>query len=272
MSIAAPADAALEAFDNGAAAWCDYLSTPLGRLRHDVSLHYLTEHLGGLGRESRVLDAGGGTGSYAVPLSERGCYVCLLDFSTEMLALARDRILSHDAGLLKLVYFRQGNVEEIAELFPAEYFDLILCHTLLEYLADPLGVARKLVGALRPGGLISFLLTNNEAEAIRWVLARQDLQQARQALERSASSADLFGLSRHTLSLELVAETLSPLGMMQVADYGVRVVADYLPSEKVANPPLYRQLLDLEKAMGRLHPYKLVARYRQLLMRKREEE
>jgi len=261
-------DSPLGAFDRGAPAWAEYLSTPLGRLRCELSMHYLSQNLGGSGHGLRALDAGGGTGSYAVNLAERGFHVCLLDFSREMLALARERIVSHNPDLLELIYFRQGDVAEIDGLFPADYFDLILCHTLLEYVAEPLTVARALATALRGGGLICFMLTNPQADALRISLIRQDPEEAVRALEGSMSSADLFGLSRQIVPAGEVVRTLAPLGIVAVADYGVRVVADYLPPAKLANSQFYGKLLELEKAMGGLAPYKPIARYHQLLMRK----
>lgn len=231
-------------------------------------MHYLSQNLGGSGHGLRALDAGGGTGSYAVGLAERGFHVCLLDFSPEMLALARERILSRNPDLLELIYFRQGDVQEIGGLFPSEYFDVILCHTLLEYVAEPLAVARALARALRGGGLICFMLTNPEADAVRIAITRQNPEEARLALKGSRSSADLFGLSRHMVPATEVVGTLAPLGMVEVADYGVRVVADYLPQAKLANPQFYGKLFELEKAMGGLAPYKPIARYHQLVMRK----
>jgi len=267
-SLKHPPGAVLDAFDSRALAWNEYLSTPLGRLRRELSLHFLSENLAGPGSGLRALDAGGGTGSYAVELAELGYHVCLLDFSAEMLALARERILSHDPDLLELIYFRQGDVEEIDGLFPAGYFDLILCHTLLEYLAQPLEVAGALATALGAEGLVSFVLTNPEADALRIALTRHDPKEAHLALEGSSSAAHLFGLSRRIIPPKEVAEKLGQLGMVKVADYGVRVVADYLPPEKLADPQFYGELFELEKALGRLQAYKPVGRYRQLLMRK----
>jgi hypothetical protein len=53
-----------------------------------------------------------------------------------------------------------------------------------------------------------------------------------------------------------------------VAEYGVRIFADYLPAEKLDNPEFFARLLELETAAGTLHPYRLIARYTQLLGRK----
>ena len=266
----------LAAFDARAEAWEDYTATPLGRLRQKLTLRYLAQHLGSLPRSLKVLDAGGGTASYALPLARQGHQVCLLDFSAEMLAIARQKVELLDPSLLEQVDFYQAPVEETPRLFPQDHFDLILCHTLLEYVSEPWEVLRALTTVLRPRGLISLLFANSYADALRWTLTREDLERALlalrprsgQALRERVSSADLFGLPRRTFPTEVVQEAMAQAGVEMLAEYGVRIFADYLPVEKLADPEFFARLLKLETAAGNLHPYRLIARYIQLLGRK----
>jgi len=72
---------------------------------------------------SRILDAGGGTGKWAIPLAKLGYRVTLLDISTEMLRTAREKV--EEQGLGHLISIRQGDMEETD--YPPEFFDLILC-------------------------------------------------------------------------------------------------------------------------------------------------
>jgi S-adenosylmethionine-dependent methyltransferase len=258
----------LAAFDAKAEAWEDYTATPLGRLREKLTLHHLAQHLASLPRSLKVLDAGGGTGNYALPLAEQGHRVYLLDFSAEMLAIAERKAEQLDPSLLGRMDFCHSPVEEIPRLFPPDHFDLILCHTLLEYVSEPWQVLRTLTTVLRPGGLISFLFASPYADPLRWVLARGDLEKARLALLGQVSSADLFGLPRCTFTAEVVQETMNQAGVEVVAEYGVRIFADYLPADKLTDPEFFACLLDLEMAAGSLHPYRLIARYTHLLGRK----
>ena len=82
----------LGAFDEKAEAWDDYTNTPMGRLRRDLTMRYLSQHIDPLADCLEVLDIGGGTGSYALPLAQLGHRVCLLDFSPRMLAIARHKV------------------------------------------------------------------------------------------------------------------------------------------------------------------------------------
>lgn len=258
----------LAAFDAKAEAWEDYTATPLGWLRQELTLRHLSPHLGSLPRSLKVLDAGGGTGSYALPLAQQGYQVCLLDFSAQMLAIARQKVEQLDPSLLERMDFCCALVEETPGLFPSDHFDLVLCHTLLEYVSEPQEVLQALTTVLRPGGLISLLFANPYADVLRWALAKGDLERARLALHERVSSADLFGLPRRTFPAEMVQEAMTQAGMEVVAEYGVRIFADYLPAEKLADPEFFARLLELEMAAGTLHPYRLIARYTHLLGRK----
>jgi S-adenosylmethionine-dependent methyltransferase len=243
---------------------------PLGRLRQELTLRYLGQHLGSLARSLKVLDAGGGTGSYALPLAQQGHQVCLLDFSAQMLAIAQRKAEQLDPSLLGRMDFCHAPVEEISRLFPPDHFDLILCHTLLEYVSEPWEVLRALTIMLRPGGLISLLLVNPYADPLRWALTRGDLEKARLALCEQVSPADLFGLPRRTFPAEVVQETMNQARVEMVAEYGVRIFADYLADEKLADPEFFSLLLELEAVAGTLYPYRLIARYTYLLGRKPE--
>jgi S-adenosylmethionine-dependent methyltransferase len=262
------------AFDAKVKAWEDYTHTPLGRLRQELTLRHLLQHLDPSRPNLHVLDAGGGTGSYALPLARLGHRVCLLDFSAQMLAAARqkieriDRCQTLDPGLIERVDLCQAPVAEVPRLFPPDHFDLVLCHTLLEYVPEPEGVLQALSAVLRPGGLLSLLCANPHADPLRWALARGDPEKARQALHDPVSSADLFGLPRRTFTAEEIGEAMARAGVELVAGYGVRIFADYVPVEKLADAAFWARLLELEAAASALDPYRRIARYNQLVGRK----
>lgn len=67
-----------------------------------------------------VLEVGGGTGAFSIPLAGRGLAVTHLDLSPEMLALARE----HAKGLSN-IDFVQGNAVDLAR-FSDRAFDLVL--------------------------------------------------------------------------------------------------------------------------------------------------
>jgi SAM-dependent methyltransferase len=249
------------AFDNHAGTWEAYTRTPLGQLRQALTLRYLTRHLYMLPPRLEILDAGGGTGGYALALAERGHRVCLLDLSSQMLAVAREKAERLDPSLSDHLCLCQASVDDIPALFGPDHFDLVLCHTLLKYVSEPWGTLRDVVGVLRPGGLLSVLTANTYADALRWAIVKGDLERARLALQPDSSHTDLFGLPRRTFRPEAVREAMMRLGVRVVEEHGVRIFADYVPAGQLTDPDCQAQLAELEAAASTLAPYRQIARY-----------
>ena len=263
------------AFDSKARAWEEYAVAPLGALRTNLALHYLQLHVASLPGANglNVLDAGAGTGSYALPLAQQGHRVCLLDLSGQMLEVARSKAERLGPSLLgssvlERLDFRHAAVDEVSRLFPPDSFDIVLCHTLLEYVPDPSETLRDLSSVLRSGGLASVLFVTPYADALRWGLGRADVEMALQALDEPVSSANTFGLDRRLMAPELVRQTMAGAGLTVVAEYGIRIFADHLPAEKLADPAFFTSLWELEVAAGHRDPYRQIGRYRQMIGRK----
>jgi S-adenosylmethionine-dependent methyltransferase len=240
----------------------------MGRLRRDLTVRYLLRHTKASPACLEVLDVGGGTGSYALPLAQLGHRVRLLDFSPQMLDIARARATQLGPPVAERIEFCKASAQDTASLFPPDRFDLILCHTLLEYVSDHQEVFQVLISVLRPGGLLSLLTVNAYADPLRLAIARQDLHGAHLALQEQVSPADLFGLPRQTFATEAMHEALDQAGLDVVAEYGVRIFSDYMPAERLGDPEFLDRLLELETVAGALHPYKLIARYNHFLARK----
>jgi len=257
-------------FQTQAAAWDGYTSTPLGRLRTDLALHHLVRHAppSESSQGLAVLDAGGGTGSYALPLVAQGYRVCLLDFSSEMLNVARRRsdgmAVSTGEGLETVL----SPVQDVERLFPSDHFDIALCHTLLEYVESPADIIHQLAAVLVPGGLLSLLFVIPCADALRWALSRHDMQTALHALHSPSSKSDMFGLSRQVYSPCVVHQWLEDEGLAIEGEYGIRIFADHLPPEKLSNPEFYSALWQLEVEASDLDPLRQIGRYRQIIARR----
>jgi SAM-dependent methyltransferase len=66
-----------------------------------------------------ILEVGGGTGAFSIPLAQRGFSVTHVDFSSEMLAIARQK-----AANLSSLTFIEANAIDLP--FPERSFDLVL--------------------------------------------------------------------------------------------------------------------------------------------------
>ncbi|MBN1401805.1 MAG: methyltransferase domain-containing protein [Anaerolineae bacterium] len=253
------------AFESKARDWQRYTETPLGRLRQDLTLYHLLERLVDRPKGSVILDAGTGTGGYAWPLAQAGHHVTLLDLSPTMLAIAREQARRNASELLGNLAYCCGSVESIPAIFAGARFDAILAHTLLEYLDDPWGTLQALLDLLVSGGILSILVTNPHADALRWALVKGDLERAREALHDDVSQADLFGLPRRTLDSDLLLDRLSEAGILNIVRYGVRIFADYCPISQLGDPDFMDALWRLEVQASSLPAYLGIARYHHLL-------
>ncbi|MDI1240331.1 MAG: class I SAM-dependent methyltransferase [bacterium] len=101
-----------------------------------------------LGQHSfeRVLELGGGTGKNTGWLAERSREVVSVDLSSEMQAVAREKVTAAN------VEFRIGDVTDVWNF--GNVFDLITCSLRLEHVEDLVHVFREAAGVLVRGGRI----------------------------------------------------------------------------------------------------------------------
>ncbi len=261
------ADDLRKAFDSKAQAWDDYTRTPMGRLREELTLRYLSRHLPDPARAPLVLDAGGGTGGLAIALARRGFRVHLLDAAPAMLDIARSRARPGDP-----IEYHAAPVEAVDRLFSPASFDVVVCHTLVEYVHDPAVTIRQLCHVLKTGGLLSLEYVNRHADALRIALTKAQFSEARRAFDGATSQADLFGVPRRTFSQDETRAMLGAAGIEPIAEYGVRIFADYLADGQwQTDETAYADLVALEEAASARDPYRSIARYGLVVGRNRRK-
>jgi SAM-dependent methyltransferase len=117
----------------------------------------------------RVLDVGGGSGAWAVPLARLGCAVTVVDSSPNALAALQRR--AREAHVHELVTPLQGDVDALAEVAPGGAADLVLGHGLLEVVDDPARAVAALHAAAAPGAAVSVLVAGRYAAVLSRTLA-----------------------------------------------------------------------------------------------------
>ncbi len=95
--------------------------------------------------DSLVLDAGGGTGVWAIPMARKGCRVILLDISQKMLEIAQKKIKKQ--GIRERIEVRKGDMTKLD--FPDETFDLVLSEHTLFLFEHPAPVIAELARVLK---------------------------------------------------------------------------------------------------------------------------
>jgi len=253
------------AFAKGASAYQAYLKSPHGRLRLELIWRQLSDFMGKAWRADRrplqVLDIGCGTGELSLRLAARGHAVIFLDPVEEMLRLAEETARALETPPVIPPRFVHGSLEEACDLFGTGTFDLLLCHTLLEYLPDRRSALVPLRALLVPGGFLSLVAVNRWQEFLRLAIRDGKLDEARRALAGDVRMDSLFGLPRNGVLKDQLQAQLEAAGIHIVAHAGIFVFADYLPAGKLEDASCFSTILHLELEAGGLSPFREVARY-----------
>ncbi|MEW2360084.1 methyltransferase domain-containing protein [Spirillospora sp. NPDC029432] len=222
-----------------------------GRVRSAVLWDALRKVLDRIDPESGprdVVDVGGGTGGFAVPLAELGHRVTVVDASLDALA-ALERRAAESGVTVRAV---QGDAVDLPDLLGRDTADLVLCHSVLEYVDDPAAVMAALTHAVRPGGSVSALVPGQVGAALHRAVAGH-FDDARRAL---TDPSGRWGEHDHT-PRRFTRQSLSALvenaGLRVGALHGVRIFADLVPSGDLDSEQDAEALIALE-AVAAVHP------------------
>jgi S-adenosylmethionine-dependent methyltransferase len=196
---------------------------------------------------AEVLDIGGGTGGFAVPLAELGHRVTVVDPSPDALASLDRR--ARESGVADRVTGRQGDLGDLASAQEPEA-DVVLCHGVLEVVDDPAAALAAIGRVLRPGGVLSLLVAQRHAAVVTRAMAGH-FEQARALLDgRTSSGRTPRTMARRFTATEL-HDLLGPAGFSVSAVHAVRVFSDLVPGSLLdLEPGAAHHLLELEQAVA----------------------
>jgi 2-polyprenyl-3-methyl-5-hydroxy-6-metoxy-1,4-benzoquinol methylase len=217
----------------------------------------LIDALAGLGDPVSVLDCGGGSGAYAVPLAAAGADVTVVDISADALATLVRR--AAESGVADRVHPLPGDVEALGGVVGTRRFDLAVAHGILESVDDAEAAFKYMVGALRPGGLLSVLVSNPVASVIGRALAG----------EPALALLELQDLdSGHRLSPERVVQLCLGAGLTVTARHGVGVFSDLVPGAALDAPGARAAVAQLDAEAAGRPPFADIAGRVHLLARR----
>ncbi|HLX48292.1 MAG TPA: methyltransferase domain-containing protein [Streptosporangiaceae bacterium] len=197
-----------------------------------------------------VVDAGGGTGGFAVPLASLGHSVTVVDPSPDSLAAAQRR--AAEAGVpLRAV---QGDVSDLAAATGGTGADLVLCHSVLEYVESPAAAMTAIAGILRPGGVVSVLAASAVAAVIHRVLAGRFDEARRLIAATQTGPAQDQGMLPRRFTLPAVTELVERAGLRPGPGHGVRVFTDLVPSMFMDTDPGAASALRALEETASVHP------------------
>ncbi|POM24005.1 Malonyl-[acyl-carrier protein] O-methyltransferase [Actinomadura rubteroloni] len=196
-----------------------------------------------------VVDVGGGTGGFAVPLAERGHRVTVVDANPDALAALERR--AAEAGVV--VRAVQGDAVDLPGLLGPATADLVLCHNVLEFVDDPAAAMAALTAALRPGGTLSVLAAGRLGGVLSRALGGH-FADARAALADPSGRYGAQDRMPRRFTRESLAELAAGAGLRDVALQGVRIFADLVPSGLTDGDAESAEALLALEAAAAVHP------------------
>lgn len=254
-----------ERFDADPSAYAEYLRTPLGRLRAELSWLHLRPHLPRPeGATPRALDVGAGAGEMALRLAAMGWSVTLVDGSQRMLDHAAE--LAEARGLGGRVECRRLDLDAggLADALERGTYDLVVCHHVLEYVASPDALLQEARAMLRAGGRVSLVVRSRAGEVMKRLLGGADADAAIRLLAAPRVREELYGLEVRPFDLGELRRLVGDAGLAVVAERGVRV-ADHLTATLAREDDAFERILQLELRLGESPELSAVARYLQLI-------
>lgn len=199
-----------------------------------------------------------GQGTQALRLARAGHTVTGLESDPEMMAFARGALEGEPAGIRERVTLVEGDGLQTGVHFLPGSFDVVLCHGVLMYVEEPDAMLAGLARMLAPGGLLSLLVRNADALALRPGIAG-DWTGALDAFD-SPTYTNRLGLAVRADRLSALTATLAGIAAPLQTWYGVRIFSDNI-SNDVELPPAaeLERLLAAEDRAGRTEPYRRVA-------------
>lgn len=233
----------------------------LAVLRHDI-FGWVKSWQQTHNRPLRVLDVGAGLAQISIELAKDGHDVTINDISANMLEIAKQ-----NAGeTAQTIIWHTCPYQQLDDKLTGKY-DLILCHAVLEWLAEPKLIMdffdRWLVDDRAEKGVLSLCFYNPASFVYRnLVMGNFNL------LNNKDFKADNGSLTpNHPVAKDEVLAWINDHHYQILHTSGLRVFHDYSPLKRGGhtNP---QAVIDMEVAYSGQDPYKWLGRYLHFLVSK----
>ncbi|WP_350558910.1 methyltransferase domain-containing protein [Psychrobacter sp. CAL346-MNA-CIBAN-0220] len=244
----------------------------LAVLRRDI-FEYVDQMSNALERPLQILDVGAGLAQIAIDLAGQGHSVVVNDISTNMLAKAKANFKKQKAavnshtfdtrafGPITWVVCPYQQLEDKLRADKAAKFDLILCHALLEWLAEPEAIMDFFDSQLTENGTLSLCFYNPASFDYRnLIMGNFNLLDNKEYKSDNKTSLT----PNHPVAKQQVESWLQDHHYQIVLTSGLRVFHDYTPLKRGGNTDP-EAVIRMELRYSQQEPYKWLGRYLHIL-------
>jgi S-adenosylmethionine-dependent methyltransferase len=229
-----------------------------GRIRLAILQRDLDGVLPGIWRKVatplRVLDIGGGLGQLSIELAKAGHVVAINDISPNMLAKAQRQ--ASEVGVDAKIDWLCGPYQYLPDQLKGKKFDLVLCHALMEWLAEPSELIPRIKPLLAGSGHLSLTFYNRCALVYR-NLIRGNFR----LLDSEQLRGDEGSLTPGNPQMpDMVTGLIEDAALRIVARSGIRVFNDYVQVPRGGNETP-DEILRMELRYSTQDPYLWLGRY-----------
>ncbi len=222
-----------KSFNQSANTYDSDTDTLAGKVNDFVNKYHILNHLNNNNVNS-ILDAGGGTGKFAIPLSEMGYDVTLIDISPSSIEIAKQKAFSCKTKLTIV----EGNVESLN--IDSNHFDFILSQGPLSYTPNPVEMIKEMYRVLKPQGTIWIDFYNS----LGWAMETDNISFK---MDLSLSEEKLIQMSdwdypARVFSINHVIKLLTEVGFKIIKIYGNHILLNSLPLDHI-----YSQKYDINE-------------------------
>ena len=206
-----------------------------------------------------IWDAGCGHGQISEWFARQGHQLTMCDLSGKMLEQAKQRFLAAKLS----AEFHHQSAQQLAPDLPE--FDLVICHAVLEWLAQPLDSLEIIADKVKSGGYLSLLFYNRNAMVYGNVL--RGGWRLKNIINHSyIGQGKKLTPPNPQYPHEVIAK-INELGFNIIQHTGIRVFHDYL-SKDVQQHTNQEEVFELERQYCRMPTYRDMGRYIHLLLQR----
>lgn len=208
-------------------------------------------------RPLRILDVGAGLGHMSEWLLSQGHSVTLCEPAEEMLNAAKARVEAIPLANQQSVDYLQLPLQQLVNR--GDRYDVVICHAVLEWLADPAAALVALRQLVPAHGAVSLAFYNRDALVYKNLIKGQFRK-----LQRNHNQ--LAGEGKRSLTPQQPLDPRDVYAWIQAAalhreyETGVRVFHDYMP-EPFKSAAKEQEVIDQELLYSRHPAYRHLGRY-----------